>query len=84
VDQEVQTPLLTERDVIEALGGGSAVARKLGVLRTAVSSWIMGNKGIPYRQHEPLVQLANELRVPGITHELLFSMRKAREEPLHK
>ena len=81
VDEQRDRVFANEAEVIEALGGGAAIGRRLNIRRTAVSNWIY-NSGIPFRQHQALVDLAEEKGVGGITHRLLVDLRRKRAAEL--
>jgi hypothetical protein len=61
---------MTVDDIIERLGGRQAIARMLGVSRTAPYNWARGD-GIPARHWPDLVARAAELGVKGVSFDVL-------------
>jgi DNA-binding transcriptional regulator YdaS (Cro superfamily) len=57
-------------DLIQALGGTTAVARALSVNPSVVSNW-RGRQSIPSEHWPAIVDLAIALKVPDITFETL-------------
>lgn len=76
--------MITPDFVIDALGGTKAVAEALALDVSTVSCWRDSGKrkrggGIPSPRWLPLVRLASDRGVSGITLEALAEMSAARE-----
>ncbi len=69
---------ISAHDIIESFGGPAALSRRLGgPSRKTVGMW--GQRGrFPWEQHDPLLDLAEELGVP-LTRELLRELSTTRK-----
>jgi DNA-binding transcriptional regulator YdaS (Cro superfamily) len=68
----------TYREIVSAFGGGSAMARRLGLKPPAVSNWM--RDGIPKRWWVPIIEEAQTSGLGRkITLEALWRAEKAHE-----